>query len=175
MTWTATGYSSVRRASISPRARAFTQAAVRQLIAADALRVVQVDATRVGGVTEWLQVAAHASGRGLPRAARRRHDASPSASRRHGRLRGTPADRVHSLDARRVHRATIIREGYLHRPQAPGASTAIDPGARSRWQIRESAAQGPLNSLSSAWPPQSAASVRCELFFFASCREFPGN
>jgi hypothetical protein len=28
-----------------------------------------------------------------------------------------------------------VRDGYLERPQAPGAPTAIDPGARSRWQI----------------------------------------
>jgi hypothetical protein len=30
---------------------------------------------------------------------------------------------------------SLVRESYLERPQAPGASIAIDPGARSRWQI----------------------------------------
>ena len=43
--------------------------------------------------------------RPAPRAARGRHDASPPAPRRHDRLRGPAADRVHSLDARGVHRA----------------------------------------------------------------------
>lgn len=30
---------------------------------------------------------------------------------------------------------SIVREGYVERPHAPGASTAIDPTARERWQI----------------------------------------
>ena len=106
-------------------------------IAADALRVVQVDATRVGGVTEWLQVAAHASGRGL-----RLVPHAGDMMQVHQHLVGTVVSEAPPLiefipwtqDA--FTERTIIREGYLHRPQAPGASTAIDPGARSRWQIR---------------------------------------
>ena len=106
-------------------------------VAADALRVVQVDATRVGGVTEWLQVAAHASGRGL-----RLVPHAGDMMQVHQHLVGTVVSEAPPLiefipwtqDA--FTERTIIREGYLHRPQAPGASTAIDPGARSRWQIR---------------------------------------
>jgi L-alanine-DL-glutamate epimerase-like enolase superfamily enzyme len=106
-------------------------------IAADALRVVQVDATRVGGVTEWLQVAAHASGRGL-----RLVPHAGDMMQVHQHLVGTVVSEAAPLiefipwtqDA--FTERTIIREGYLHRPQAPGASTTIDPGARSRWQIR---------------------------------------
>jgi L-alanine-DL-glutamate epimerase-like enolase superfamily enzyme len=106
-------------------------------IAADALRVVQVDATRVGGVTEWLQVAAHASGRGLRLAPH-----AGDMMQVHQHLVGTVLSEAPPLiefipwtqDA--FTERTIIRDGYLHRPQAPGASTAIDPGARSRWQIR---------------------------------------
>jgi L-alanine-DL-glutamate epimerase-like enolase superfamily enzyme len=106
-------------------------------IAADALRVVQVDATRVGGVTEWLQVAAHASGRGLRLAPH-----AGDMMQVHQHLVGTVISEAPPLiefipwtqDA--FTERTIIRDGYLHRPQAPGASTAIDPGARSRWQIR---------------------------------------
>jgi L-alanine-DL-glutamate epimerase-like enolase superfamily enzyme len=106
-------------------------------IAADALRVIQVDATRVGGVTEWLQVAAHASGRGLRLAPH-----AGDMMQVHQHLVGTVISEAAPLiefipwtqDA--FTERTIIREGYLHRPQAPGASTAIDPGARSRWQIR---------------------------------------
>jgi L-alanine-DL-glutamate epimerase-like enolase superfamily enzyme len=107
------------------------------VIAADALRVVQVDATRVGGVTEWLQVAAHASGRGLRLAPH-----AGDMMQVHQHLVGTVISEAPPLiefipwtqDA--FTERTVIREGYLHRPQAPGASTAIDPGARSRWQIR---------------------------------------
>lgn len=106
-------------------------------IAADALRVVQVDATRVGGVTEWLQVAAHASSRGLRLAPH-----AGDMMQVHQHLVGTVISEAPALiefipwtqDA--FTERTIIREGYLHRPQVPGASTAIDPGARSRWQIR---------------------------------------
>jgi L-alanine-DL-glutamate epimerase-like enolase superfamily enzyme len=106
-------------------------------IAADALRVIQVDATRVGGVTEWLQVAAHASGRGL-RVAPHAGDMMQV----HQHLVGTIVSEAPPLiefipwtqDA--FIERSIVRDGYLHRPQAPGASTAIDPRARSRWQIR---------------------------------------
>jgi hypothetical protein len=31
---------------------------------------------------------------------------------------------------------SVVRDGYLDRPQTPGASTAIAPGARQQWQIR---------------------------------------
>ncbi|MEU9956290.1 hypothetical protein [Streptomyces sp. NPDC050982] len=31
---------------------------------------------------------------------------------------------------------SVVREGYLQRPQAPGASTAITPRARHNWQLR---------------------------------------
>ena len=72
-------------------------------IAHDAIRVVQVDVTRVGGVTEWLQVAAHASARGL-RVAPHAGDMMQV----HQHLVGTglsgcaAADRVHPVDAARV-------------------------------------------------------------------------
>ena len=105
-------------------------------IAADALRVVQVDATRVGGVTEWLQVAAHASSRGLRLAPH-----AGDMMQVHQHLVGTVISEAPPLiefipwtqDA--FTERSIVRDGYLNRPQAPGASTAIDPGARSRWQI----------------------------------------
>ena len=105
-------------------------------IAADALRVVQVDATRVGGVTEWLQVASHAAARGLRIAPH-----AGDMMQVHQHLVGTALSEVPALiefipwtrDAF-VERSTV-REGHIERPQAPGASTAIDPDARVRWQI----------------------------------------
>ena len=105
-------------------------------IAADAFRVVQVDATRVGGVTEWLQVAAHAAARGLRIAPH-----AGDMMQVHQHLVGTVLSEVPALveyipwtREAFVERSTV-REGHVERPQAPGASTAIDPAARERWQV----------------------------------------
>jgi L-alanine-DL-glutamate epimerase-like enolase superfamily enzyme len=105
-------------------------------IAADALRVVQVDATRVGGVTEWLQVAAHAAGRGLRLAPH-----AGDMMQVHQHLVGTIVSEAPPLiefipwTQEAFIERSRVRDGYLERPQAPGASTAIDPVARRRWQI----------------------------------------
>jgi len=106
-------------------------------IAADAIRVVQVDVTRVGGVTEWLQVAAHASARGLRIAPH-----AGDMMQVHQHLVGTTLSDVPPLvefipwtqDA--FEERSVVHEGYLERPQSPGASTAIRGDARRRWQIR---------------------------------------
>jgi L-alanine-DL-glutamate epimerase-like enolase superfamily enzyme len=105
-------------------------------IAADAFRVVQVDATRVGGVTEWLQVAAHAAARGLRIAPH-----AGDMMQVHQHLVGTVLSEVPALveyipwTREAFVERSIVREGHVERPQAPGASTAIDPAARERWQI----------------------------------------
>lgn len=105
-------------------------------ISADALRVVQADATRVGGVTEWLQVAAYAGSSGLRLAPH-----AGDMMQVHQHLVGTVVSEAapviefipwtHDAFIER----SLVRDGYLERPQAPGASTTIDPEARSRWQI----------------------------------------
>ncbi|WP_029947549.1 mandelate racemase/muconate lactonizing enzyme family protein [Leifsonia aquatica] len=105
-------------------------------IEADAFRVVQADATRVGGVTEWLQVAAHAAAKGLRIAPH-----AGDMMQVHQHLVGTVLSEVPPLiefipwtqDA--FVERSVVSEGYLKRPQLPGASTAVDPVARSRWQI----------------------------------------
>jgi len=105
-------------------------------IAADAFRVVQVDATRVGGVTEWLQVAAHAAARGLRIAPH-----AGDMMQVHQHLVGTVLSEVPALveyipwTREAFVERSIVREGHVERPQAPGASTAIDPAARERWQV----------------------------------------
>ena len=99
--------------------------------------MVQVDATRVGGVTEWLQVAAHAAARGLRIAPH-----AGDMMQLHQHLVGTVLSEVPPLiefipwtrDA--FVERSVVDDGYVTRPQAPGASTAIDPSARDRWQIR---------------------------------------
>jgi L-alanine-DL-glutamate epimerase-like enolase superfamily enzyme len=105
-------------------------------IAADAFRVVQVDATRVGGVTEWLQVAAHAAARGLRIAPH-----AGDMMQVHQHLVGTVLSEVPALveyipwTREAFVERSIVREGQVERPQAPGASTTIDPAARERWQV----------------------------------------
>ena len=110
-------------------------------IAADALRVVQVDATRVAGVTEWRRSGLRREPRSAASAARRRHDASPPAPRRDGALRGPAPDRVHSVDASGVHRAkprarrlsgAAAGAGRVHghRPRRPGPLAASRDRAR---------------------------------------------
>jgi L-alanine-DL-glutamate epimerase-like enolase superfamily enzyme len=110
--------------------------AFTSFISADAMRVVQVDVTRVGGVTEWLQVAAHAAARGL-----RVVPHAGDMMQVHQHLVGTVVSDVAPLiefipwtqDA--FLERSLVRDGYLERPQAPGASTAIRPEARSNWQL----------------------------------------
>ena len=114
----------------------YSYQAFASFISADAIRVVQVDATRVGGITEWLQVAGHAASRGL-----RVVPHAGDMMQVHQHLVGTVISEVAPLieyipwtqDAF-VERA-VVRDGYLERSQAPGASTAIGPAARSQWQI----------------------------------------
>jgi L-alanine-DL-glutamate epimerase-like enolase superfamily enzyme len=106
-------------------------------IAADAIRVVQVDVTRVGGVTEWLQVAQHAAAHGLRIAPH-----AGDMMQVHQHLVGTVLTEVPALaefipwtqDA--FQHRSVVNEGFMERPQEPGASTSIAPEARRTWQIR---------------------------------------
>jgi L-alanine-DL-glutamate epimerase-like enolase superfamily enzyme len=105
-------------------------------IAADAIRVVQVDVTRVGGVTEWVQVAQHAAAHGL-RVAPHAGDMMQV----HQHLVGTVLTESPSLiefipwtqDA--FEHRSVVHNGFLQRSQQPGASTAIRAEARRDWQI----------------------------------------
>ncbi len=105
-------------------------------IARDGFRVVQVDVTRVGGVTEWLQVAAHAASRGLRIAPH-----AGDMMQVHQHLVGTTLSSVPPLIefipwTQSAYRdRSVVRNGSLQRSQEPGASTAIDPTARGSWQI----------------------------------------
>jgi L-alanine-DL-glutamate epimerase-like enolase superfamily enzyme len=134
------GHARLQRASeldIAAGESLYSFQAFTSMIAADATRVVQPDVTRVGGVTEWLQIAAHAGARGL-RVAPHAGDMMQV----HQHLAGTVLSEVPPLleyipwtrDAF-VERSTI-RDGFLERPLTPGASTAIAPDARQRWQMR---------------------------------------
>ena len=114
----------------------YSYQAFSSFISADAIRVVQPDVTRLGGVTEWLQVAAHAAGRGL-----RVVPHAGDMMQIHQQLVGTVLSEGSPLlefipwtqDA--FIERSVVRDGYLERPQAPGAATAIRPDARSKWQM----------------------------------------
>jgi L-alanine-DL-glutamate epimerase-like enolase superfamily enzyme len=111
--------------------------AFASFIAADALRVVQVDVTRVGGVTEWLQIAHHATANGL-----RVVPHAGDMMQIHQHLVGTVlgespplAEFIPWTQDAYEHRS-VVHDGFVERPQAPGASTAVAPRAREQWQIK---------------------------------------
>ena len=111
--------------------------AFANFLAADALRVIQVDVTRVGGVTEWMQVAQRAAAGGL-----RVVPHAGDMMQVHQHLAGTFLSETAPLlefipwtrDAF-VHRS-VVQDGYAERPQEPGASTAVAAVARERWQLK---------------------------------------
>ncbi|MFE5027768.1 enolase C-terminal domain-like protein [Streptomyces sp. NPDC056656] len=106
-------------------------------IAHDAIRVVQPDATRLGGVTEWLQVTGLAAARGLRVAP---HAGDMMQLHQHlvgvGLSAAPPLVEFIPWTQDAYAERSVVREGYLQRPQAPGASTAIVPEARHSWQVR---------------------------------------
>jgi L-alanine-DL-glutamate epimerase-like enolase superfamily enzyme len=111
--------------------------AFSSFIAADAIRVVQADVTRVGGVTEWLQIANHASGRGI-RLAPHAGDMMQVHQHLVGTTLAEPDPLIEFIPwtQQAFRDRSVVRDGYLERPQQPGASTAIEPAARRDWQIR---------------------------------------
>jgi len=106
-------------------------------IEADALRVVQVDVTRVGGVTEWMQVAHHAAANGL-----RLVPHAGDMMQVHQHLAGTvlaespPLIEFIPWTQEAFETPSIVRDGFVERPRTPGASTAIAADARRKWQIK---------------------------------------
>jgi L-alanine-DL-glutamate epimerase-like enolase superfamily enzyme len=147
------GHARLQRAStqdIAVGESLYSYHAFTSFIESDAVRVVQVDCTRVGGVTEWLQVAQHAAARGLR--------VSPHAGdmmQVHQHLVGTVLTEVPPLvefipwtqDA--FEHRSVVHDGFMERSQYPGASTAIRINARQSWQIR---GVGHVSTLGEATP-----------------------
>jgi L-alanine-DL-glutamate epimerase-like enolase superfamily enzyme len=101
---------------------------------ADAVDIVQVDATRVAGVSEWLRVAQLAQGLGrwvCP------HAGDMCQLHQHlvaGVGADTPAMIEYIPWAREIFAEPIeIRDGVCYLPDLPGASTAIRPEMRERF------------------------------------------
>ena len=101
---------------------------------ADAVDIVQVDVTRVAGVSEWLRIAHLAQGLGrwvCPHAG--------DMCQVHQHLVGgvgadTPAMIEYLPWAREIFvEPIVVRDGILTLPETPGASSAIRPDARERF------------------------------------------
>jgi len=106
-------------------------------MAAAALRVVQPDVTRLGGVTEWLQVAHQAAGHSL-----RLVPHAGDMMQVHQHLAGVVLSESPALlefipwtqDV--FEERSVVSEGFAERPQTPGASTAVLKQAREKWQLK---------------------------------------
>lgn len=102
---------------------------------AKALDIVQVDVTRVAGITEWLRVSAHAQERGrwvVPHAGDmmqvHQHLVAATSNAREPLIEYLPWGlEVFSEPAH-------ISGGILTLPTTPGASTSVSPEAKSRFQ-----------------------------------------
>jgi L-alanine-DL-glutamate epimerase-like enolase superfamily enzyme len=115
----------------------YTYHAFADFMAADAIRVVQADVTRVAGVTEWLQVAHQAAGHGL-----RLVPHAGDMMQVHQHLAGVVLSESPALlefipwtqDV--FEERSVVSEGFAERPQGPGASTAVRKQAREDWQLK---------------------------------------
>lgn len=108
--------------------------AFRDYVTADAAAVLQVDVTRVGGVTEWLRVAGLAASFNLPvvphvgdmmQVQQHLVAATPNAPM----LEYIPWTLELFTEPVRVERGRIVV------PQSPGASTALRPDSLERWRV----------------------------------------
>jgi L-alanine-DL-glutamate epimerase-like enolase superfamily enzyme len=107
------------------------------LMAADAVRVVQPDVTRLAGVTEWLQVAHQAAGHSV-----RLVPHAGDMMQVHQHLAGVvlaespPLLEFIPWTQDVFEHRSVVNEGFAERPQAPGASTAVTRQAREKWQLK---------------------------------------
>jgi L-alanine-DL-glutamate epimerase-like enolase superfamily enzyme len=114
----------------------YSHQAFSSFIRADAVRVVQVDVTRVGGITEWLQVAAEATAAGLwvvPHAGDMmvvaRHLVAATFAEKPAMIEWIPW----TLEA--FEEPAEVERGIVKLPTTPGASTRVRPEARRAWAI----------------------------------------
>ncbi len=134
------GHAELRRAGWLPVAlgeNVYSLEAFAAFLSAAAVDVVQVDVTRVAGITEWLRIAHLAQGQGcwvVPHAGDmmqiHQHLVAGIGDRAPAMIEYLPWGQEAFRDPVRVAR------GRLRLPDAPGASTAIAPEARQRWGAR---------------------------------------
>lgn len=132
-----TGHARLARATAIPLAvgeSIYSKYLFREYMAQGAVGYVQVDVTRVGGVTEWLEVAAAAATFGLPVIPHHGdmmqvHQHLVAATRNAPMLEYIPW----ILDL--FEDPVEVREGMLHLPERPGASTTMRPQALERYRV----------------------------------------
>jgi L-alanine-DL-glutamate epimerase-like enolase superfamily enzyme len=114
----------------------YSREAFSQFIRARAVGVVQVDVTRVAGITEWAEVAAEASAHGLwvvPHAGDmmqvHQHLVAGTFSRRPAMIEYIPW----TLDV--YEQPCRVERGVVQLPETPGASTRVRADARAKWQV----------------------------------------
>ena len=112
----------------------YTRQAFRDYLLEEAVEIIQVDVTRVGGVTEWLQVADLAATFNCPviphaADAGHVHQHLGAATQNSLMIEYVPFGEdvfLHPLD---------MHEGYIHLPEAPGASTDFIPAAFEKYRV----------------------------------------
>jgi len=114
----------------------YSHQAFSAFIRADAVRIVQVDVTRVAGITEWLLVAAEANAANLwvvPHAGDMmvvaRHLVAANFAETPAMIEWIPWTLEAFVEPAEVER------GVVRLPESPGASTRIRPDAREAWSI----------------------------------------
>ena len=112
----------------------YSQEAFSSFLGADAVDIVQVDVTRVGGVTEWLRIAAAAADRGrwvVPHAGDmmqvHQHLVAGVGHPRPAMIEYLPWGLEVFAEPVRLTGSRITL------PSTPGASSAVSPEARRRW------------------------------------------
>ena len=114
--------------------------ACRDLVDRGAVEILQFDATRAGGITEWLRVAAYAGAHGIAMAPH--HD--PQV---HGHLLGAvPNGLIQEVFPNVVRdplwdglfaERPVIEGGIMQLPDRPGLGIVLDRDALARWSTRE--------------------------------------
>jgi L-alanine-DL-glutamate epimerase-like enolase superfamily enzyme len=113
---------------------AYGVAQFRQLMEAKALDIVMIDLLRVGGVTNWLKVAALAQAYNLPVVSHRLPEIDASL------VSAVPNGltiEYRPLTAGLFQEVPQFADGFVRVPAHPGLGLQLDPGAVRRYQVHE--------------------------------------
>lgn len=112
----------------------YTRQAFRDYLVEEAVEIMQVDVTRVGGVTEWLQVADMAACFNTPVIP---HTADGGVVHQHlvAATLNSPMQEHVPLAANVFKEPVDIREGWLYLPETPGASTDFVPKSFEKYRV----------------------------------------
>ena len=112
----------------------YTRQAFRDYLLEEAVEIIQVDVTRVGGVTEWLQVADLAACFNCPVVP---HAGDAGVVQRHlvAATQNAPMQELVPFGEDLFLEPMDIREGWLHIPETPGASTEFVPETFEKYRV----------------------------------------